>query len=252
MPTFIINKVKMQNNARAFRVLLILIMSALAIFFAENKFLVAENRGQALSQYQSLSWKDDIILLAEDFENLKSEKELEKENFFAYGSVQMKLDSLNTGKGTLGSKTCCKIVWKGEDKFGGWGKGIGKNIDLDRETDYLNFRILYPAGRLTNDVIKVILEEDDNDDGILQKELDDSFSYTLNLKPSDKWQFISIPLKEFYDSNPGGDSLLNVTRKGGLHTIIFTFEQPDNYKKGDAWYFDFICFSKVKINESQF
>lgn len=77
-----------------------------------------------------------------------------------------------------------------------------------------------------------------------------SWVYKLSITPADKWQIISIPLKDFKDSNAGGDSILNVTRKGGLHTIIFSFDQVDKYTPEHKWYFDFICFTneKIKIN----
>lgn len=238
----------MESNKSAIKILFTLFLTAILIFFLERKFLVAEIRGETLSNYSTIPWLDQIVLLIDDFEGLKSDSNsVQKAGFFGYGRVKISLDSVRVDHDLSASKTCMKIDWRGNDSYAGWGKGVGKNVDLNTYTDYLNFRVLVPNGTGKEETLLVRLEEDDNSNGILDETKDDSWGYKLKIIPQDKWQLISIPLTDFSDSNVGGDSLLNITRKGGLHTIIFSFEQVEKYTSEHTWYFDFICFTKGKI-----
>jgi len=90
--------------------------------------------------------------------------------------------------------------------------------------------------------------EDDNNDGILQEDKDDSWSAIVTIPAKNEWQLVSVPLSDFSDNNPGGDGILNVNRKGGLHNIIFSFEQAGKYNTSNCWYFDFICFTNAKVS----
>ena len=213
----------------------------------EKKFLVSELRGETLSNYGQIKWFDKINLLVDDFEGLRDSTSLQKASFFSYGSIKIASDTLQNDKSILASNSCLKIVWNNTEKFGGWGKGVGKNIDINTATDHLNFRIYVPKSNGNDEVIKIMLEEDDNYNGALDKDKDDSWFYRVNVPANDKWQFISIPLKDFADENPGGDGVLNISRKGGLHTIIFSFEQVEKYTTNHKWYFDFICFTNEKV-----
>ncbi|HWY11741.1 MAG TPA: hypothetical protein VN026_10475 [Bacteroidia bacterium] len=238
------------SNKQALKALFTLLLSTVVIFLAETKFLVAEVRGTTLSQYENIRGINKVLLLVEDFEGLKGDSiSLQKDRFFSYGSAKITLDSSNTDKALIASKNTLKINWNGKETYGGWGKGVGKNIDLNTETDHLNFRVYIPKTNGDKDIIKIIVQEDDNNDGILQQDKDDSWYYNITLPTSDKWQFISVPLKDFTDGNPGGDGVLNVLRKGGLHNIIFSFEQPEKYTTNSIWYFDFICFTNGKVTD---
>ncbi len=241
----------MQSNKKAFLILAGLVFTSLLIFCAEKKFLVAEKRGSALGKYEKLPWKEKILLLVEDFEGISADTALKNEKFFSYGSVGIRLSDPKEGSDLLSGETTLEVEWKDKEPFGGWGKGVGENLDLDAETAYLNFRIYIPASNGQNDLLKITLEEDDNDNGVLEKEKDDSWSSRVTIPAKDRWQLISIPLKDFTDDSPGGDDKLNISRKGGLHTLIFSFTQPKKYKKGTKWYFDFIFFSSGPITDSQ-
>ncbi len=240
----------MESNKRAIKVLITLLITTAVIFMMEKKFLVLELRGETVSHYDQIKWIDKINLLVDDFEGLSDSTSLQKASFFSYGSVKIASDSLQTDKSVIASKTCLKISWNNTEKYGGWGKGIGKNIDINAATDHLNFRIYVPKSNGNDEVIKIILEEDDNNNGVLDKDKDDSWFYRLTVPALDQWQFISIPLKDFADQNPGGDGILNITRKGGLHTIIFSLEQAEKYTPNHKWYFDFICFTNEKITST--
>ena len=235
------------SNSKALKVLGLLLLTVAGLFALETKFLVPEIRGESLARYDKITWFEKIILLVEDFEGLRNDSAVVREKFFAYGSVQVHADTILPDKSVVHSRTSLKITWAGKENYGGWGKGIGKNINLDPQTDHLNFRIYVPESNGHEEVIKVIFEEDDNNDGVLQKDQDDNWMYIFTVPAKNEWQLVSIPLKLFSDGNTGGDGQLNVTRKGGLHNLIFSLEQAGKYNSNHSWYFDFICFTNAKV-----
>jgi hypothetical protein len=239
----------MEVNKPALKTLSVLLIVVAFLFSIEKHFLVPDARGEAMSNYSSLKWNDNIVLLIDDFEGLTDSVSLVKTNFFGYGNCRIIPDSLQTDGNAIALKTCLKVQWEGKNNFGGWGKGVGKNIDINTATDHLNFRIFSPKTNTDTTLIKIMLEEDDDFNGKLEQDKDDSWFYKLPVISSDKWQLISIPLTKFTDGNAGGDGQLNITRKGGLHTVIFAYENTDKYKQDSKWYFDFICFTNGIITE---
>ncbi len=248
-----ISIISVESNKRAIIILLTLILTSVTIFFAENKFLVAQPRGSSLSGYETIKWINHVHQLIDDFEGINPDSiSLQKNSFFSYGSIGIAVDTEQTDHTAIASKTTLKAIWRNTDAFGGWGKGIASNFELNPATDYLNFRIYIPKSNgNNNEKIKVILEEEDNDDGILEKDKDDTWGYTINIASQDTWQFISIPLNSFSDENEGGDNEFNATKKKGVHNIIFQFEQPAMYTARHKWFFDFICFSDKKITDNE-
>lgn len=242
----------MESNKRAIIILLALVLVSVTLFFTENKFLVAQPRGSSLSGYEKIKWINRVYRLIDDFEGINPDSiSLQKNSFFSFGSAAISIDTGQTDHSAIAAKTTLKAEWKGTDAFGGWGKGIGTNFELNAATDYLNFRVYIPKSNGSNEKLKIKLEEEDNDDGILEKDKDDTWIYIINIPSQDAWQFVSIPLKDFTDENEGGDGVFNVTKKGGLHNVIFQFEQPDTYTPRHKWFFDFICFSDKKITNNE-
>jgi len=237
----------MESNKRALYILLILVFTSVVLFCLEKQFLKVAKRGSAISRYEKIPWIDKIRLLVDDFEELVNDKaSLRNERFFSYGSAGISLDNSLIDKSIYAGQSAIKVTWNSVETYGGWGKGVGENLDLDAETDYFNFRICIPESKDTVEELSIIIEEDDNDDCKLQQEKDDQWTYTARIAPAPGWQFISIPLKLFSDNNEGGDHIFNVTRKGGIHTLVFSFPEKRKYEAGHSWYFDFIFFSEIK------
>jgi len=139
-------------------------------------------------------------------------------------------------------------------EFGGWGKGVCLNVELDPSVDYFNFYVHQPD-KVNGKKIKVQLQEDDNDSNIYEKESDDNWIYTQEIKSSAKqWQLVSIPLNKFKDENAGGDGIFNCTyKKGKLLCLIINFENlmtgsHEVLKKGQEIDFDFFAFSKGALS----
>lgn len=190
-----------------------------------------------------------VRFLLEDFEGLASGQEaFHEEGIYTYGSAKAVADKSNTtGKGYSGDR-CIRISWNGRETFGGWGKGIGMNMQLDAATDNLNF-YLYTQSFTGTAHIKVGLTEDDNGNDAFSGDHDDEWVSTVTVNGKNEWQLISIPVSAFTDNNHGGDGKFNVTYKDGkLLTFSVRFPEKEGIPSGSSWYFDFICFSKGKLN----
>lgn len=199
-----------------------------------------------------------LKFIIEDFEGLtEGVSDFKSNGLFTYGSIKGKTTTKTIGDGEYAGDRCISISKEGKESFGGWGKGIGVNIELDASQDNLNFYINCNE----NSIIKIELQEDDNSDNKYQKEFDDSWIYTQKLTNKNTWELISIPLNKFTDSNPGGDSIFNISyRQGKLFSFIISFTEPATVQKSTdklksvpvsenkpRWSFDFICFSKGKL-----
>ena len=139
-------------------------------------------------------------------------------------------------------------IKKGKMNFGGWGKGVTLNIELDPTKDNLNFYVYQPEQMELADTIKIELQDDDNGDNSYEKESDDSWTYLQKIESKNTWQLISIPLSKFKDSNSGGDGVFNINYKQGkLLCFIISFMNADHLKTNQTWSFDFICFSEGKL-----
>lgn len=240
----------MEHNKPALKTLSALLISVAIIFSIEKKFLVNEIRGESITKYAALKWAEQVVLLIDDLEGLTDTVSLQKASFFGYGNAKIFIDSTQTDKSTIASKNCVMVKWGGGYNYGGWGKGVGKKIDLNTANDHFNFRVLAPQTNGDTAIIKLMLEEDDNFNGTLDQEQDDSWFYKFPLASTGKWETISIPIKDFMDNNPGkGDGIMNISRKSGLHTVIFAFENAEKYTTEHKWYFDFICFTSAKVSE---
>jgi hypothetical protein len=241
----------MESNKKALMILQLLVFTAVIIFVLEKKFLISESRGATLSHYADFAGISDVLLLVEDFEGFdksdSTDAQLTSSGFFTYGSIGIGLDTAHVDNHRLASATAIKAHWNTAEAYGGWGKGVGANIELNPQTDYINFRILIPDESLEEDQIRVMLQEDDDEDGQLDEQKDDKWGMIFTVKPSSQWQTISLPLKDFQHEGEGGDGILNINRKGGLHNVIFNFERSDKYPAGFTWYFDFICFTTGKL-----
>lgn len=186
-----------------------------------------------------------LKFVVEDFEGFDGPSSLKANGVFTYGNIKASVER-NTSQLVYSGDTFLKISKDGSKDFGGWGKGIGLNVVLDVSTDHLNFYIYQPADNDTN-TIKIELQEDDNSDGIYEKDNDDAWNYFQKINNKNNWQLISIPLNKFKDANKGGDGKFNINYKEGkLLTFIVNFV-GSNKPVSQNWSFDFICFSKGRL-----
>lgn len=241
---------KTESNKHAIFILFLLVATAVLLFLLEKKFLIRESRGSTLSQYAEV---DNILLLVEDFEGLSRpdsagthDSVFTKNAFYTFGAAKMAIDHSSVDKHPTASKSALMIEWKGPENYGGWGKGVGVNIKLDPLTDHINFRMLFPESHGKEEKIKIMLAEDDNENSLLEDQ-DDVWYCPITLPTKNEWQTVSVSLRNFIDENKGGDGILNVTRRGGIHTLTFVLDQPDTYVQGQKWYLDFINISDEMI-----
>ncbi|MES2285971.1 MAG: glycosyl hydrolase [Bacteroidota bacterium] len=234
-------------------------MNIKTIFFVFLFFIIIE---QAQAQ---------LKFVIEDFEGLadgSSSSDNKMNGIFTFGNIRSGIVSKKNRKLSYLGDRCIKLDKEGPITYGGWGKGIGLNIELDPNQDYLNFYVCQSTTNKNNS-IKIELQEDDNSDNVYEKDLDDSWNYVHKFvtkppsvnKTNDQmdWELISIPLNKFKDSNQNGDGIFNINYKQGkLFCFIITFINLPEAEKSSieennkqTWYFDFISFSKGKLQTGQ-
>lgn len=214
--------------------------------------------------------KGQLKFLVEDFEGLidgSSSQDNKQNGIFTFGNIKSSIVGKKSIALSYLGERCIRLDKEGELNYGGWGKGIGLNVELEPDQDNLNF-FVYQSKGTENTTIKIELQEDDNGNNIYEKDFDDTWNYVHKLNPvassgnntsnaNDpvEWELMSIPLNKFKDGNLGGDGIFNINYKQGkLLTFIISFINPDegnkevnHIKNKQIGYFDFINFSKGKL-----
>jgi hypothetical protein len=186
-----------------------------------------------------------LKFLLEDFEGFdKGGRELGESGFFTFGDFKQDIETQKSTGAPYSGLRCLKISKHGNSEFGGWGKGVSLNVELDQRYDHLNFYVFSEAQNSAA-TFRIELQEDDNSDGVYKKEQDDVWACCQKIENKGAWQLISIPLSKFVDSNPGGDAGFNISyHHGKLCVVLFSLEDAKAVKNNNSWYFDFLSFSK--------
>lgn len=135
------------------------------------------------------------------------------------------------------------LAWKSGK--GAFGRGISRYIEMDGNSDRLNFYFYNPVENDQAAQLTVMLSDDDDQSNNFDFFADDCWSKRLSIPGSPAWQFVSIPLNEFSDQNTGGNGVFDIAftqNKGMLLLLEFQFERAG--AAGDAsFYLDMISFS---------
>jgi hypothetical protein len=201
----------------------------------------------------SLNVSAQLKFLIEDFEGFPTaQTNLNADGIFSYGSINLEIEKKTCTGYDYSGLRALKVNWDGKNNFGGFGKGLSSFVQLDASTDFFNFYTFVPSsnGRPAN--FRITLDDDDNMNGHKEEFQDDSWKFNLTVQPNNEWNLISIPLKDFYDSNKGGDGIFNISYKEGkLLTLAVNFTDSSQIKHFETWSFDFFCFSKGKLPVSE-
>jgi hypothetical protein len=196
--------------------------------------------------FLSFSIHAQLKFIIEDFEGLSDgTSSLHKNGIFDYGNSSAEITSLpEQNKPFYIQSRSLQIKKTGKQNYGGWGKGISLNVELDPDIDHLNFYLLChkPCH------FKIMIQEDDNNSSSYEEERDDNWICEINTIADAGWKFVSVPLKKFIDENEGGDGKFNCNYKEGkLLSFIISNEKQTDPEFEAA--FDFICFSEGELPE---
>jgi hypothetical protein len=203
----------------------------------------------------SVSGNAQLKFIVEDFEGYADgASDLGQTGMYTYGNLKISADSKVHQQHPYQSyagKRALKMEVEGKKEYGGWGKGIGLFVDLDASKDYFNMYVNFPleVGAILNysPSIKISLTEDDNNSNNYEKEADDTWEVTVPIHTYG-WQLVSVPLNKFKDANAQGDGTLNIGYKQGkLFVVSVSFPDHEKLRGKDVFYFDFLCFSKGKL-----
>ena len=130
------------------------------------------------------------------------------EGDYAYGALQYQISAVPVAAGTgmLGDR-CLQINLNWSLNYAAFGRGISRFVQLDSNKDYFNFYILNSSGEAQQ--VEIVLAEDDNQSFSYEASNDDSWRHTVSIPVSQQWQLVSLPLSQFSDVSPGGNSVFD-------------------------------------------
>jgi hypothetical protein len=193
--------------------------------------------------------------LVDDFEGYSAgSSDIGIEGLYGYGGISIEAKPVSGAYPNYIQETAIHVKWDKHIWHGGWGKKTDRYIQLDAGTDFLNFYVLNQP--VNNSVLNLTIKLQDDDDlnGYFDFEKDDLWKRNVTVVVSDSWQLISIPLKEFQDSNQGGDGELNLGYSHGkLLNMVIEINDFHLLKNAKGWMFDFLCFSKgvLPVHDNQ-
>lgn len=162
-----------------------------------------------------------VKFIVEDFEGyINGKRDLTINGIFSYGNIDASVIQSDANKNNILGERYLHFSKNGQQSFGGWGKGIGRCIDLESGEDFFQFyaRSKKPG---KSSAFQIIIQEDDNGNGKFDSLRDDYWTKNFSVI-SDNWLCYSFPLDSFVDGNIGGDSHFNIGyRYGKVFSIIF-------------------------------
>jgi beta-mannanase/type IV secretory pathway protease TraF len=131
--------------------------------------------------------------------------------------------------------------------YGVFGRGISRYIEFNPLSDRFNFFFYNPVSNNQSATVDVIITDDDNLSYAFEYASDDRWKKSLVIPGGSGWQLVSIPLKDFTDSNTGGNGIFDISfssNKGMLLMTEFRFLKASSGLSNPIFYMDLICFSE--------
>ena len=152
-----------------------------------------------------------------------------------------------TASTVLGDRVL-KVVLNWSSGRGEFGKGITRHVELDVQTDYINFYCYNPLSNSDSVIAEVSITEDDNFNGLYEPAQDDKWRKEVAVARAAGWQLVSLPLSSFADASAGGNGVFDAgygSTEGKLLTVSITFKKKSlPYTGTESYYIDMICFSE--------
>jgi hypothetical protein len=133
-----------------------------------------------------------------------------------------------------------------------WNKGSGsfvrgylRYIEFNPFEDRFNFYFYNPSGNNQSANIDILLADDDDQSNTYSINSDDLWKKNIIIPPGSGWQLISIPLKDFTDSNGGGNGVFDMAftqNKGMLLQMEIRFNKSSS-SINPTFFMDMIAFS---------
>ncbi|MDP1747022.1 MAG: glycosyl hydrolase [Bacteroidota bacterium] len=133
---------------------------------------------------------------------------------------------------------------------GTFGKGISRFIEFDPDQDKFNFYFYNPLSNYQEAKLELVITDDDDKSYTYDNSSDDCWKKSILIPGSSNWQFISVPLNDFIDSNLGGNGIFDIgfeSAKGMLLQVEFRFTKSSFDLNDVVFYIDMINFSEGNL-----
>jgi len=182
-----------------------------------------------------------------DFDGFDLNQTSLPEGDYSFGDLTYKTTSNPlTSSHMLGDRVLqMNVNWL--NNYGAFGRGISRYIEFDADKDRLNFFFYNPISNNQSATLEVKIGDDDNQNNTYETASDDTWKKEISIPGSSTWQLISIPLKDFTDSNTGGNGIFDIAftqNKGMLLIVEFRFNKKVTGLSNAVFYMDMICFTE--------
>jgi hypothetical protein len=180
-----------------------------------------------------------------DFDGLDIGQNNLPEGDFGLGDMSYQISVSPLSQNDMIGDRVLKLNLNWNTGFGIFGRGTSRYIELDVNQDKFNFFFYNPVANNQNASFDVILTDDDDQSNTFDYAMDDVWKKSLTISGSAGWLLVSVPLSEFVDSNPGGNSIFDIAftgNKGMLLSVEYHFFKSAGISN-PVFYLDMINFS---------
>jgi hypothetical protein len=182
-----------------------------------------------------------------DFDGLDIGSSDIPEGDYGYGDLSYQISANPVNANDMIGDRVVKLDLNWNAGYGSFGRGISRYVEFDPNADMFNFFIYNPYSNNQNATFDVLIGDDDNQNNTYEFANDDTWKKTLSIPGSGYWQLVEIPLKDFIDSNPGGNGVFDIAftaNKGKLMHVEFRFAKPGPGAGNASFFLDMINFTE--------
>lgn len=198
-----------------------------------------------IALFSGLHSQSHLISIMYDFDGMDIGQSSMPDGGFGNGDLHYSAVPNPLGASDVLGDRVVNLHFNWQSGYGEFGKACKRFVELNANTDYLNFYFYNPATSSGVASVTAIILEDDNGNDVYEGGSDDKWVKQISINQSGGWQLISIPLSTMTDGNAGGNGVFDAAytnTAGMLFSVSFSFTHPSS-AQSDDYYMDMICFS---------
>jgi len=181
-----------------------------------------------------------------DFDGLNQGETDLPEGDYSFGDLSYKISPDPLAPADMLGDRVLELHINWQTGSGIFGRGISRYIEFDAARDRFNFYFYNPPSNQQVANLDICLTDDDDQSDTYDYFKDDCWLKSLAVPPGHGWQLFPVPLKDFIDSNAGGNGLLDMAftgNQGMLLMVELRFKKTDPNAGDPVFYLDMLSFS---------